>query len=47
MSMSSNMRSASAAVSTVSTNVKEISSAVHQAAQAVTKTKDAAKVLVC
>jgi PAS domain S-box-containing protein len=46
MSMSSNMQSASAAVSTVSTNVKEISSAVHQAAQAVTKTKDAAKVLV-
>ena len=46
MSMSSNMQSASAAVSTVSTNIREISSAVHQAAQAVTKTKDAAKVLV-
>ncbi len=46
MSMSSNMQSASASVSTVSSNVGEISSAVHQAALAITKTKDAAKVLV-
>ena len=46
MSMSSNMQSASAAVSTVSSNVGEISSAVHQAAMAITKTKEAAKVLV-
>ncbi|UEM25024.1 methyl-accepting chemotaxis protein (plasmid) [Skermanella mucosa] len=46
MSMSSNMQSASAAVSTVSANIREISSAVHQAAQLVTRTKDAAEVLV-
>jgi len=44
--MSSNMQSASSAVSIVSTNIKEISAAVQQAALAVTKTKQAAQVLV-
>jgi hypothetical protein len=43
--MSVNMPSASGAVSTVSANMAEISSAVLQAAEAVSKTKEAARVL--
>ena len=44
--MSSNMQSAAGAVSTVSANVNSIASAVLQAGQAVSKTKEAARVLV-
>jgi hypothetical protein len=40
------MQSASSAVSTVSSNINEISTAVLQAAGAVAKTKQAAQVLV-
>ncbi|EWY36385.1 methyl-accepting chemotaxis protein [Skermanella stibiiresistens SB22] len=45
-SMSANMQGASASVSTVSSSVGEISGAIEQAARAVTKTKEAAQVLV-
>ena len=44
--MSADMQTAAGAVSTVSANIAEIASAVLQAGQAVTKTKDAARVLV-
>ncbi|SNS14701.1 methyl-accepting chemotaxis sensory transducer with Pas/Pac sensor [Azospirillum sp. RU38E] len=44
--MSDNMQRASKAVSTVSTNVVAISDAVREVAQSVTKTKEAAEVLV-
>jgi PAS domain S-box-containing protein len=43
--MSANMHNASTAVLTVSNNITEISAAVLQAAQAVSKTKEAARVL--
>jgi PAS domain S-box-containing protein len=45
-SMSMNMQSAAQAVGTISANIAEISSAVEQAELAVSKTKDAAVVLV-
>ena len=44
--MSANMQSASGAVSTVSSNITEIAAAVRQAAEAMAKTKQAARVLV-
>ncbi|MBI5120372.1 MAG: hypothetical protein HZA67_05165 [Rhodospirillales bacterium] len=44
-SLSSNRQSASAAATSISQNISEISAAVQQAAGAVVKTKEAAQVL--